>query len=435
GAGLTNQLSQTPEISINPPPQPGTKVGAGLTNQLSQTPEISINPPPLIKPLKILMCSNDLNFTGAPLHQYEIAVNLAKKGIIKPIAFCVNQGPLQEVYQQQGIEVIVREHPLANIYTRDAYDEALQKLGEEIKQLDIDLIYANTLNNFFMVDCAHKIGIPSVWNLHESEPWQTYFNHFGAEIAARALECFAYPYQIIFVADATRDAYLPLNSQRNFTVIHNGLDIESLNKAAQAWTKLDARKSLEVEPEDVVILLLGTVCDRKGQQDLVRALSHLPQQHHSNIRCFIVGDRPNYYSRQLAKLAAELPPSLQQRLTIVPETGDTARYYQAADIFVCTSRIESYPRVILEAMAYNLPIITTPVFGIKEQVRNNINGIFYPPGKAEELATAIASLLNNKSLREQMAQNSRYVLQSLTTFDEMTQAYAQLFREAYLSQK
>jgi O-antigen biosynthesis protein len=406
-------------------------VGAGLTNQSTESPEISLNPPRL----KILMCSNDLNFTGAPLHQYEIAVNLAKKGLIQPSAFCVNEGPLREVYQQQGIEVIVREHPLTNIYTRSAYDEALQKLGEEIKQLDVDLIYANTLNNFFMVDCAHKIGIPCVWNLHESEPWQTYFNHFGAEIASRALECFAYPYQIIFVADATRDAYLPLNSQRNFTVIHNGLDIESLHQAAQQWTRVDARKSLAVEPKEVVILLLGTVCDRKGQQDLVRALTHLPQQHHTNIRCFIVGDRPSYYSRQLAKIAAELPSSLQQRLTIVPETSDTARYYQAADIFVCTSRIESYPRVILEAMAYNLPIITTPVFGIKEQVRNGINGIFYPPGNTEELASAIASLLNNKSLREQMAQNSRYVLKSLTTFDEMTQAYAQLFCEAYLSQK
>ena len=390
---------------------------------------------PALPTLKILMCSNDLNFTGAPLHQYEIAVNLAKKGLIKPIIFCTNEGSLREVYQQQEIEVIVREHPLANIYTTEAYDLAIQKLGEEIKQLDIDLIYANTLNNFFMVDCANKIGIPSVWNVHESENWQTYFNHFGAEIASRALECFQYPYQIIFVSDATRDTYLPLNSQRNFTVIHNGLDIERLDAAAQAWTKIDARKSLSIAPEDVVILLLGTVCDRKGQHDLVYALSHLPQQHHTNIRCFIVGDRPNYYSRQLAKIAAELPSSLQQRLTIVPETDDPAQYYQAADIFICTSGKESYPRVILEAMAYNLPIVTTPVFGIKEQVRNGVNGIFYTPGKPEELASAIASLLENKSMRKQMAENSRYVLQSLNTFDEMTQAYAQLFREAYLSQK
>ncbi|GET37167.1 putative glycosyl transferase [Microseira wollei NIES-4236] len=438
--GSTRGFSDNPKERANYRQKYGKKVDCFYSPHLSlENEQVQIQARRIftgdIPTLKILMCSNDLNFTGAPLHQYEIAVNLAKKGAIKPIAFCVNEGPLREVYQQQGIEVIVREHPLANIYTRGAYDEALQKLGEEIKQLDIDLIYANTLNNFFMVDCAKKIGIPCVWNLHESEPWQTYFNHFGAEIASRALECFAYPYQIVFVADATRDSYLPLNTQHNFTVIHNGLDIERLDAAAPGWTKLDARKSLEVEPEDVVILLLGTVCDRKGQQDLVRALSHLPQQHHTNIRCFIVGDRPNYYSRQLAKLAAELPSSLQRRLTIVPETADTARYYQAADIFVCTSRIESYPRVILEAMAYNLPIITTPVFGIKEQVRPGVNGIFYPPGNAAELASAIASLLNNKSLREQMAQNSRYVLQSLTTFDEMTQAYAQIFREAYLSQK
>jgi len=148
-----------------------------------------------------------------------------------------------------------------------------------------------------------------------------------------------------------------------------------------------------------------------------------------------VGDRPSIYSNKLADLVGQLPKDLRQRVTVVPETGETVKYYKAADIFVCTSRVESFPRVILEAMACDLPIVTSPVFGIKEQVRPGINGLFYTPGRPDELVAALISLLEDKSLRQQLAENAKYVLDSLNTFAEMTQAYGQIFREAYFTTK
>ncbi|MEG3880011.1 glycosyltransferase [Microcoleus sp. herbarium7] len=380
--------------------------------------------------VRVLMCSNSLDFTGAPLHQYEIAVKLAAENVIQPIVLCATDGPLRQAYEQHGIEVIVRDNPLEHIYQRDAYDEAVRSFSNEIESLKVDAIYANTLENFFMVDAAHHLKIPAVWNVHESEPWQTYFNRFGSEIAARALECFRFPYKVIFVADATRDRYLPLNSHHNFTVIHNGLDLSKLENLEDSES---ARKNLGVAAEDAVILLLGTVCERKGQQDLVKALSLLPEKWHDKIRCFIVGDRPSIYSSKLADMVGELPFELRQRVTVVPETGEAGKYYKAADIFVCTSRVESFPRVILEAMACDLPIVTTPVFGIKEQVRPGINGLFYTPDRPDELVAALISLLENKSVRQQFAENAKYVLDSLNTFEEMTQAYADIFCEAYFS--
>ncbi|MGL5060274.1 MAG: glycosyltransferase, partial [Microcoleus sp.] len=383
-----------------------------------------------IYPVKVLMCSNSLDFTGAPLHQYEIAVKLAAVGVVKPIVLCVSDGPLRQIYEQQGIEVIIRDNPLEHIYQRDVYDAAIDSFSQEIKELKVDAIYANTLENFFIVDAAHRIGIPTVWNVHESEAWQTYFNRFGSEIAARALECFRFPYKVIFVADATRDRYLPLNSHHNFTVIHNGLDLSKLDNSEN---RKAARKSLDVGEEDVAILLLGTVCERKGQHDLVKALALLSEKWHNRIKCFIVGDRPSIYSNQLAELVSALPVTLQERVTVVSETPETAKYYKAADIFVCTSRVESFPRVILEAMASDLPIITTPVFGIKEQVRPGINGLFYMPDFPEELAAGLQSLLEDEFLRQRLAENAKYVLDSLNTFEEMTQAYAEIFCEAYFS--
>ncbi len=387
-----------------------------------------------VAPLKVLMCSNALNLTGAPNTQYEIAINLAAQGQIKPIVFAVNDGPLRYCYEEQGIEVIIHEHPLARGYSIEAYERGIEDLQKEISRHDIDVIYANTLESFFSVDCASKMNIPCVWNVHESEPWQTYFSRrYGLQIAKRALECFSIPYQIIFGSDATRDQYLALNSRHNFTVIHSVLDLNRLAQAASKWQRKEARQSLGVKELEIVILLLGTVCERKGQQELVHAISHLPIECHSRVQYFIVGDRPNEYSYKLHAMVAALPQDLKSRVTLVPETLETAKYYKAADIFVCTSRIECYPRVTLEAMAYGLPIVTTPVFGIKEQVQNGVNGIFYPPGSPQELRDAILSLLQDDALRASMAENSSYVLAGTTTFKEMLQTYCQIFREAYFS--
>ncbi len=380
---------------------------------------------------KVLMCSNALEYTGAPLHQFEIAVKLASEGKIEPVIFCVDDGPLRYAYEQQGIRVIVREHPLANLYQRETYDAAIQALGEELELEQFDVVYANTLENFLMIDCAQQKAVPCVWNIHESEPWQTYFDGLGSEIAARALECFQFPYRVIFVADATRNLYQSLNSDHNFTVIHNGLDIQRLLQASEQFTKTEARTTLNIAEDEIVILLLGTVCERKGQKDLVKALPLLSPQYHSKIRCFIVGDRPSLYSTELAQLVNQLSDTLKHRLTVVSETPETAQYFRAADIFVCTSRIESYPRVIMEAMGYNLPIITTPVFGIPEQVRPEINGLFYTPHQPEELAKCLTLLLEDQELRQQFAENSKYVLESLNTFEEMTQSYLEIFQESY----
>ena len=403
-----------------------------INNQISCSTE---NLPTSVKEafprIKMLMCSNSLELTGAPLHQLEIALKLAKDGIVEPIIFSVNDGELREIYQQQNIQVIVKDNPLEHIYKRDVYDSALTAFAQEIKSLNIDVMYINTLENFFMVDVAQMLNIPSVWNVHESQPWQTYFNRFGTEIAVRALECFRYPYRIIFVSDATRNKYLPLNSHHNFTVIHNGLDLDLLKKASAKWSRQEARLALGVKKDEIVILLLGTVCERKGQHDLIRALSFMPEEERQKIKCFLVGDRPNLYSLKLHELVKNLPEEVQQRVEIVGETSETAKYYQAADIFVCTSRIESFPRVILEAMAYSLPIVTTPVFGIVEQVKPNINGLFYTCDNPEELANVLMSLLTDEELRQRLATNAKYVLESLNTFAEMTETYGQIFQEAY----
>ncbi|OGW43010.1 MAG: hypothetical protein A2132_00285 [Nitrospirae bacterium RBG_16_43_11] len=388
-----------------------------------------------INKIPALMVSHNLKWEGAPYSQYQLTLALKKKGIIDPIVFCQEDGPLRKAYEDNGIHVDIDINLAFGAISIKEYNSRLNHLSQKIAQWGIRLVYANTLLTFYAIDAARQVGLPSIWNPRESEPWQHHFNNFGAQIAKRAVECFQYPYRIIFVSDATRDVYKALNNHHNFTVIPNGLDMSDIEQTYSDWPRDSARTYLNIDKDDVVIFLLGTVTPRKGQHDLPLALSRLPVSCSKKIRCFIVGDRPCEYSQKLARIVGKLPEELQDRVSIIPETSEVAHYYRAADIFVCTSRIESYPRVILEAMAYGLPIITTPAFGIREQVREGVNALFYTPGNITELAEKMELLITNRELRDSLAANSRHVLGGLPDYEDMVKAYAEIFSEAWRSGK
>ena len=81
-------------------------------------------------------------------------------------------------------------------------------------------------------------------------------------------------------------------------------------------------------------------------------------------------------------------------------------------------------------MAYGLPIVTTPVFGIREQVKPGVNALFYEPGDIAELSQAIAMLVRDADMRLRFAGNARAVLATLTSFEEMVARYGEIFLEA-----
>lgn len=389
--------------------------------------------PETLPPVRTLMCAFNLNREGAPHSQFEMTARLKEMGVIDPIVYCPSEGPLREAYEARGIRVEVSQHPLRGVLDLSAYDRAIEGFAKKIEEWNVELVYGNTLQTFYAIDAAKHSGLPSIWNPRESEAWQGYFDYLGGEIAARALGCFSYPYKVIFVANATRESYMALNAHHNFITIHNGIDRESWAARLAKHTRAGARSKLGISPDELAVLILGTVCERKGQIDLIEAVAEMDEQYRRKIKCFIVGDHANPYGERLKQTLQALPESTRSRIVVARETSDTALYYSAADLFVCASRIESFPRVILEAMATGLPIITTPVNGIPEQVQENINALFYQPGDVAALTRNIERIVMDPALRQRFAANSPEVLDTLTDFEAMVTAYGKAFREAWLS--
>ncbi len=384
-------------------------------------------------PIRTLMCAFNLNREGAPHSQYELTIGLKEKGVIDPIVYSPTDGPLRKAYEKLGIPVRVFKHPLTGVLRQSEYDERIRAFARQVEDWNVELVYGNTLQTFYAIETAHQLNLPSVWNPRESEPWQMYFDFLPTAVAHRALQCFSHPYQVVFVSHASRQVWERLNSRHNFTVIHNSLNREKFAAALRRWPRERARKRLRIAPSQMTVLLPGTICERKGQIDLVEAVGLMSDRHARQIKCLIVGSHSPGYLERLKKSYRALPFGRRSKIKIVAETSDPALYYAAADIFVCCSRMESFPRIILEAMAAGLPIITTPVFGIAEQVQENVSALFYEPGDAAALADAITRLMDDASLRQELAANTAAALDALIDFDSMVDRYAEVFREAWLS--
>jgi glycosyltransferase involved in cell wall biosynthesis len=359
-----------------------------------------------------------------------MAQALRVKGQLDPVVISPEDGPLRSLYEECGIPVHIVHHGIDKVTSIADYERKLGVFAKHVLDANVEVVYGNTLKAFFAIDAAQRLNLPSIWNIRESEPWQTYFSYLPDAVACRALKCFSFPYRTLFVSNASRAVFEPLNSRHNFQVIHDGLDLNQWKARLGGVDRSASREKLGVNADDVVAVLLGTVCERKGQHDLVQALAQLQPELAAHFRCFIVGDRPGDYSRRLAVLVHQLPASLRHRVHVVHETRDVARYYQAADIFVCSSRVESYPRVTLEAMACGLPIISTPVFGLSEQLVEGTNALLYQPGDVAALAAALARLAADKAMREKMGAESRLVLAGLKSFEEMADDYGTQFMEA-----
>jgi len=384
-------------------------------------------------PLTVALFSHNLNYEGAPLVLLDVARGLARNSMIHVVVFSLVEGPLRAEFEAAGCQVIVNTG--VGVFGSRSQGElhaVLEPIADDMRRLGVDVVIANTVVAHWGIIAGQMLDLPTLWIIHESEPPFSHLEGYGDIHVALARQAFANGYRNIFVARSTKDLYVPFGARDNLSVIYNGFNAAHAADELRRYDRNEERARLGAGPGDMLFILPGTVCERKAQQDLVAALPLLPS---SAARCrfVIVGDRDGAYSRELHAMVARLPDHLRERLTIVAETPEVWRYYGAADGMVFTSRLESFPRVIQEAMYAGLAIVTTPVFGISEQLRDQQSALFFEPGDIPALAAAIGRVASDLKLRQKLSHNARISLGRFPTVTAMQETYVSLVQEAALS--
>lgn len=158
------------------------------------------------------------------------------------------------------------------------------------------------------------------------------------------------------------------------------------------------------------LLYVGQAVRSKGTSDLIRACELL---HAAGLdfRLAVVG---KVFDK--AGLELEASPGALGHIDwigAVAEPAALARFYRGADVFIFPSHDEGFPRVLYEAMSFELPIVTTFVGGIPSLMREEVNCLRVEPSEPAQIASAIVRLLNDPDLRIRLARQGHVDLMNI----------------------
>jgi glycosyltransferase involved in cell wall biosynthesis len=178
-------------------------------------------------------------------------------------------------------------------------------------------------------------------------------------------------------------------------LIHTGVDTALFR--ADPNGRRQTRAALRIPPDADVLVMSATINRQKGIAIGIEAFARLAAAR-KRLHLLVLGDGPE--RRRLQRVAREGPGG--GRVTFagaVPEC-EVARYYAAADILLYpTLRAEGTPRAILEAMSTRLAVIATDRGGVRTAVRDGDTGVLLGRPSVDDVATAVATLLDDPDRR------------------------------------
>ena len=386
--------------------------------------------------LRLLLLTHNLNLEGAPLFLLEYATYMAREADFGLEILATQDGPLRLAFEKLGAHItVVDAAPLYASPDEDTFHHRLAELTHRLDWDHIDLVVCNTLVSFWGVLMARRAGKPSLFYIHESSSVFRFFEK-KLELALHALvhAALAHATRTLFLCAATRAYYEDDNGHGNFRIVPSWIRLDDIDAFRRTHDRAAMRAKHGLAADETVIANIGTVCERKGQHIFLRAIDHFNHQQgpRGKFRFVMVGTRPGIYldllQRDLARL--DLP-----NVTLVPETREVFDFFVAADLFVCTSYEESFPRVVMEAMAFRTPMVTTDVHGIAEMIGQRQDGYLVAPGDHIALSkmmwTCLAKERSGKSLTPAAYSKAlRYY-----DYAKVLPVHVDLAREAVLAQE
>jgi glycosyltransferase involved in cell wall biosynthesis len=227
---------------------------------------------------------------------------------------------------------------------------------------------------------------------------------------------------VVCISDFARSQLMALSEPETWDrldVVHVGIPVDQ-------FTRSSAPAAPARPP---TILYIGRLVPEKGQAVLLEATALLASRGHV-VDVTLAGE---------GELRLDLERRAE-RLGIAPQVSflgavgqdQLQKLYETASIFCLPSFAEGVPVVLMEAMAMGLPVVSTRITGIPELVEDGVGGLLVAPGRPDELADRLESLLTDPALRRELGIRGREaVLREFDAERSATQLY-ELFSERLL---
>ena len=218
--------------------------------------------------------------------------------------------------------------------------------------------------------------------------------------------------RLVFITHGAKEVFLRENpgvEPDKIITFHNGIDDMPIVEVAPS------------SPYKYRLCCTGTVCERKGQYLIIEAMKQMRQEILKDMHVTIMGTGPDH-SKLMAKVEEY---GLQEHVFFAGNVPNKQVHEKlcAENIYILMSDNEGLPISILEAMRAGLPVISTKIAGIPEEVDDR-NGVLINPDVKE--LTDVLNRLDQYDW-DTLGKNSRRRFEEEFTFEIMRKNYADLF--------
>jgi len=271
-----------------------------------------------------------------------------------------------------------------------------------IEKNRIDLVYANTKDgssrNAFL---ASKLArVPFICHVREMGWGKPRQQMFFLRLADA----------VIAVSHACADSISRFVTGDRLHIVYNGIPLSKERDA-----KVDARKyvldKMGLPGGSRLILSAGHICSRKGQVYAVEIFLKIIQNVPSAV--LLLAGRLDVDSEYVGRLREKIRElNLQDKVQLLGYREDIDLFMQGSDLFLHTPVKDPHPRVVIEAMNFELPVVAFAVDGVAETVVDGETGYLIRSGDIDGMAQASTRLLFDPELRKQMGTKARQRVQT-----------------------
>ncbi len=300
----------------------------------------------------------------------------------------------------------VKEYPFWDYFDgRYIWDKVLGAISFDLamaREPTGDIVHTHTwyanLAGFFAKKLHNSKLVSTVHSLEPLRPWKREQISRGYNLSVWMEETgLKNSDAIIAVSQEMKEDIMRVYGIRDekIEVIHNGIDTQTFRPVVR-------RKMLDnLGINEDYVLFVGRLTRQKGIDSLIESSTKM------EAKILLVTGKED--SKETYEHYRRLIEGRDNIIWIHRhlKVNELVELYSHAAVFVAPSIYEPFGIINLEAMACETPVVASRVGGIKEIVRDGVDGYLVEPGNADELAEKVNKLLRDEELRREMGKNGR----------------------------
>lgn len=331
---------------------------------------------------RTLHINTERTWRGGEKQTLHLVTRLLARGHVAELV-CQPNSPLAE-------RARARDVPVHEISMRgDADPVAIARIGRVMRRGKFDVCQMHTSH-------AHMLGVLA--RGFRKSPYTLVTRRVDFSVLRSWISRLKYRHGV--------DRYIAISHAIRRVMIEDGIDPERIEVVHSGVSELpepgigrdELRRQMGFTDEHAVLGNVAHFAPHKGQLFLVRAVARL-RESHPQLRVAIVGE-----GEERAAVEAELKErGVEDLFHLAGFQKDIAAYLGAFDLFTMPSIQEGLCTSILDALLAKLPVIASNTGGIPEIIEPGVTGYLAEPGSVDDLATQIATALDDPSEAERLA--------------------------------